>query len=848
MRQFFVALRMARRELRRGLSGFRIFLACLILGVASIAGVGSLSEALLEGLSRQGQQLLGGDLEVRLTQRELGKKERDWLAANGKVSMIAELRAMAIAQGRDARALVELKAVDFAYPLYGNADVSPREPLNELFANREGVFGAAADERLLAKLGMPNGGVVKIGNALFQLRARIRAEPDRVAGGFTLGPRVLISEFALRATGLVQPGSLIGFNYRVALPPGTATREGVRQWMERLNEAFPEAGWQVRDRWNAAPGVRRFIEQAGAFLILVGLTALIVGGVGIGSAVKAYLDRRRDDIATLKCIGASGRFIFFMFLTEVMVLAVIGVAVGVVLGAMLPIMAQVALARILPFEAQFDFYSAPVISAAAFGLVTALAFAIWPLARAMETSPAVMFRDLVAPQRSWPKLPYVVATVAAFASLAGLALLLTPNLRFAAGFAIGAVAAFVLLRATAWGMMWLARHVPRPRFMMARLALSNIYRPGAPTPAVILSLGLGLSLLSAIALSDANIRRVMSEEIPAEAPSFFMVDIQPDQAKPFEKLVRGSKGVTQFDMVPMIRGRIVKLKDTPADKAEVARDAKWALNGDRGITYGNPAGARDEVVEGAWWPADYKAGGQNPALVSFAADTARGLGVRVGDTITVNILGRDITLKIANLRNVDFTSARMNFIMIVSPGVLESAPHAHLATARVGRDQEENLERAVTNQFPNVSIVRVREALETANDLVQQLAGGIRAASFVTLLTGLLVLAGALAAGHRHRLFDAVVLKVMGATKGQVMTTYLIEFAALGAGAGFVAAIVGMTAAWAVSRFLMESPFEPSMPTLVAVVVGGAVAAMALGIAATWTALSTPAARTLRTA
>jgi putative ABC transport system permease protein len=301
-------------------------------------------------------------------------------------------------------------------------------------------------------------------------------------------------------------------------------------------------------------------------------------------------------------------------------------------------------------------------------------------------------------------------------------------------------------------------------------------------------------------------------------------------------------------MVPMIRGRIVKIKDVPAEKAVVARDAKWALNGDRGITYGNPPGARDTVVDGQWWPATYKVDDTHPALVSFAADLAKGMGLKVGDSITLNILGREIPLTIANLRNVDFTNARMNFIMIVSPGVLETAPHAHLATARVDRASEDELERLVTNKFSNISIVRVREALETANDLIQQLAGGIRAASFVTLLTGLLVLAGALAAGHRHRLFDAVVLKVMGATKGQVMTTYLIEFAVLGAGAGFVAAIVGTVAAWAIATFLLDITFVPLMSTLVAVVVGGAVTAMALGIAATWTALSTPAARTLRTA
>lgn len=839
-----VALRLARRELRQGLSGFRIFLACLILGVASIAGVGSLSEALLEGLSRQGRELLGGDVELRLTQREMDKKERAWLEARGKVSMTAEVRAMAIAQGRDARALIELKAVDYRYPLYGIADVSPRQPLKELFANREGLFGAAVDERLLAKLGVPQGAVVKINNALFELRAILKQEPDRVTGGFTLGPRVLISEFALRATGLIQPGSLINFNYRVALPPESDSRKDVADWIAAANKAFPKAGWQPRDRWNAAPGVRRFIQQVTAFLTLVGLTALVVGGVGVGSAVKTYLDRRRDDIATLKCIGASGRFIFFMFLAEVMALALIGVAGGLVLGALIPFAAQLALSGVLPFKAEFGIYAQPMLSAAAFGLVTAAAFAIWPLARAQEISPAVMFRDLVAPSRRWPHWFYIGVTGLAFGALAALAIVLSSNLELAGGFAVGAIAAFVLLRATGWGLMWLARNLPRPRIMMARLALSNIYRPGAPTPAVILSLGLGLTLLTTIALVDSNIRRIMREEVPAEAPSFFLVDIQTSQVKPLEKLLNGEKGVSSVDIVPMVRGRIVKVKDVPSEKAVVAREAKWALNGDRGLTYGNPPGARDQVVEGKWWPTNYK----GPALVSFAADLAKGMALKVGDMITVNILGRDIPMTIANLRRVDFANARMNFIMVVSPGVLETAPHAHLATARVVPEREDEVERAVTNAFPNISVVRVREALETANGLLQQLAAGIRAASFVTLLTGLLVLAGALAAGHRHRLFDAVVLKVLGATKGQVMTTYLIEFAVLGAGAGFVAAIAGMIAAWAVAAFVMESTFMPSMGTLAAVIIGGAIAAMALGIGATWTALSTPAARTLRTA
>jgi putative ABC transport system permease protein len=306
IRQANVAITLARRELRQGLSGFRIFLACLTLGVASIATVGSLSSALIEGLSVEGQRLLGGDIEVRLVHREMDSKEIKWLRDQGQVSMVADTRTEAISLDGNARSSIELKAVDRFYPLYGKADASPREPLTELFANREGVFGAAVEQRLLKKMGLKEGDIVKIGDAKFMLRAVIVQEPDRIAGGFSTGPRVLISEFAFRATGLIRPGSLINFSYRVALPQEITSREGVTNFVKYVKDTYPDSDWQVRDRWNAALGVRRFIEQVGAFLTLIGLTALVVGGVGVASAVKAYLDRRRDDIATLKCIGASG--------------------------------------------------------------------------------------------------------------------------------------------------------------------------------------------------------------------------------------------------------------------------------------------------------------------------------------------------------------------------------------------------------------------------------------------------------------------------------------------------------------------------------------------------------------
>jgi putative ABC transport system permease protein len=756
--------------------------------------------------------------------------------------MTAELRAMASVQGKDARALVEVKAVDAPrYPLYGTADVSPRQPLHEAFANRQGLFGAVVDQSLLTRLGVAEGSVIKIGNTLFDIRAVLRREPDRVAGGFTLGPRVMISDFALRATGLVQPGSLINFNYRLALPPGKDGRKEVAALVRAADAAIPGVG--KRDRWNAAPGVRRVIEQVSAFLILVGLTALVVGGVGVANAVRTYLDRRRDDIATLKCLGASGRFIFVMFLTEIMTLAVFGVAMGLALGVMLPFAVDWFLGDLIPFNADFDFYWRPIVSAASFGILTTFAFAIWPLARAREISPAGMFRMLVAPQRRWPRFFYIFLTALAFAALVGLGMLLSPNyLRLAGGFAAGAGLTFALLSVTAFVLMRMARRM-RPQNTMTRLALANIHRPGAPTPAVILSLGLGLTLLAAIAVVDNNLRHRMADEIPKESPSHFFVDVQTAQVPAFTKVLQGVRGVSDIEIVPMLRGRIVKLNGKPSDKVRVAPEMRSWLSGDRGITYGNPPGARSSVVKGDWWPADYK----GAPLVSFSQRLAEGMGLEIGDSLTVNILGREFTFRIANLRQVDFSNARMNFIMVVSPGVLEGAPHAHLATARVPPAQDDAVIKAIVDQFPNVSVIPVREVLATAGMVIDQIAAGVRAASLVTLITGLLVLAGAIAAGHRFRLYDAVVMKVLGATRRQVLTTYLIEFAFLGATAGLVAAIAGSIAAWAVAAYVMEINFILDPVTLLMIIVGGAFTAMLLGIGSTWGALRAPAASTLRT-
>lgn len=842
-----LAARLARRELRGGIKGFRVFIACLALGVAAIAGVGSVSAALTRGLAEGGQDILGGDVSIRLIHREASAEERAYLGERAAVSGSAEMRGMARNAAADAargQTLVELKAVDDAYPLYGAMELSPAIPFDEAIAIRGGVPGLVVEPNLLSRLGVAVGDHVRIGDTDFELRATIIREPDRVSDGFALGPRAMISWEALSGTGLVQPGSLIQYHYRIRLPDAARSNADISAWVADLDARFPDAGWRVTDRSDSAPGVRRFVERVALFLSLVGLTALVVGGVGVANAVKSYLDGKRATIAIFKCLGAPGALIFRLYLLQVMALAMVGVAIGLVIGGAAPFIVDAVAGDMIPIPAELGLYGGPLLLAAAYGGLTALAFAIWPLARAREVPATSLFRDLVAPLRRFPRPVYVAATAAALALLAGLAIALAEERLFALWFVMGASGVFIVLWAAAQGIMALAARAPRVRSPELRLALANIHRPGAPTSAVVLSLGLGLTLLVTVSLINGNLTGEIAGDLPDRAPAFFFVDVQPDQIDALESLVTSRDDVSGFNRVPMLRGKIASVNGVPSEELTVAQEAQWALRGDRGITYSAALPEGSKLVRGTWWPEDYA----GPPLVSFSEELAQGFGVGVGDRIAINVLGREIEAKIANTRLIEWTNLGINFVLVFSPGLLSAAPHTVLATVEMngGPLAEEALERDVTSEFPNITSVRVREALEAVNSLLENFAMAVRATGAVTLAAGVLVLAGAMAAGFHSRVRDAVVLKVLGATRARILGVYIREYAALGLATALVAGLAGTVAAWVVITMLMELPWRFLPGTLALTILLATLVTVGLGLMGTWRALSVPSAPVLR--
>ena len=839
-----LALRFAWRELRGGLRGFGVFVACIALGVMAIAGVGSVAKSLSDGLSSAGRVILGGDLAFSLVQREASGEEKAFLGAHGVVSAVATLPTMA--RTSDGRAvLVELKAVDGAYPLFGAVATNPALPLSALFARQNDAVGAAVDPALLTRLDLKLGDHITIGSAAIELRGVLTAEPDKLAGGIGFGPRVLISEEALRASGLLQPGSIVRWQYRL-LSDSNASDGAVAAVEKEARSSLPNAGWEIRTRSKASPQLERNVERFSQYLTLVALTALLVGGVGVANAVASHLARKRDSIATMKALGATGAGVFAVYCTQIVLVALFATLLGALLGAALPFVIAKAFGSLIPLPVEPSLYPSTLVISIGYGLLTALAFSLWPLGRAHDISVSMLFRDQIAAERRWPRRRYVIATVAIVAALAALAIVFTYDHRLAAMFIASAAAIFVALRLVATLVMDVARRLPRPRSTPLRLAIANISRPGALTPSVVLSLGLGLCLLVTLIEIDGNLHRQFAAGLPEKAPSFFFLDIPSADADRFDSAVRAEAPRSRLERVPMLRGRIVAANGIKAEDLKPGEGSAWVLRGDRGITYATTLPQGSRVVAGDWWATDYA----GEPLISLESKTAADLNLKVGDTLTVNVLGRNITARIANLRTVDWQNLGINFVLVFSPGAFAGAPHSDIATltfADGGTPAEETgLIKALAKAFPSVSAVRVKDALETVDHLIGNLLLGLRSASAVTLIAAALVLGGALAASQRFRIYDAIVLKTLGATRGRLIAAYALEYLLIGLATVLFGVAAGSLAAALVVTRVMEVPFV----FVTAQAAGAAGAALlitvALGLAGTLTALNRKPAAVLR--
>ena len=825
-----LALRLALRELRGGLSGLRLLAACLVLGVAALAGVGSLSAAITTGLSDRGQLILGGDIEARLTQRRADPGERAGLARLGTVSEVLRLRAMAGKPNADDRVLAELKAVDARYPLYGSFSLTNGAALTP--------GSIAVSSALAERLGLRARQGLSVGSSSFRIAGIIANEPDQAGEGFGFGPGAVIRLADLDATGLLAPGSLYRAHYRVKLPASVTPKAAAAI----LRHDFAQAGWQLQDRSDSAPGVRQFIDRLGQFLTLVGLTALVVAGVGVGNGVAAYLAAKANTIATLKSLGASTPLIFRSYLYQIGLVAVAAVVVGMALGAAVPWLVVTLAGDAIPVPPTLGIYPWPLAVAGAYGLLIALAFALWPLAQATALPAARLFRDKVEARR-WPGWRTVALVGGAAAATAALAVSQSTDRLFAAIFIASALGLLLLLAGLAQVIRLAAARWPRPKGTLARLALGNLHRPGAQTRQLVVALGLGLTLFATLSVIEGNLAGQIDAKLPKRAPSFFVIDIPTDALAQFTALVGTTAPGAGLRTVPSLRGPVTAVNGVPVAQLKHVSDAAWILRGDRGLSYAATFPENNKLTAGKWWPANYA----GPPLVSIDQDAATALGLHVGDTLTISVLGVDVTARIASLRKIDWSGLGFNFAILFAPGTLEAAPHTWMATVAMAPAQERGFSAAMTHQLPTASLVRVKDVLGQVGALLGQLSAAVRAAASVTVAAGIAVLIGALAASRQARLYDAVLLKVLGATRGQILRATLIEYGLL---AGIVAVLalgLGMAGGWYVVTQVLKLEWVVAWGPVLATVTIGASVTVLLGLAGSWGALSARPNAVLRT-
>jgi len=831
-------LRFAGRELRSGVKGFRIFLACLALGVAAIAAASSTAEAFRQGLASEAREILGGDIAVSVSQRRLQPIERRNLMRLGKASFAVASQAMAEAPNGERR-LVEVRGVDAAYPLAGRVAISGAPSLAAALAPRDGVWGAAVEQALLERLHMKLGDRFLVGNVPLRANAVLVEEPDRLSRGFALGPRVLTRPGAVEQGGFLQPGLPFGETVRIELHPNIAL-----EWAKMDVRRDMRGYFRLRDRNDAAPGVSEMIDQLEYFLGFIGLASLVAGGLGVFGAVTAYVDGRKPAIAALKALGAESSLIRNTYLAQIGLLAVLGVAAGLAVGALTPLVLGAAIQDKLPVPALFAVYPGPLLKAAAFGLLSAAAFSLAPLARARTTPPASLFRsDLTGRIRFGPEL---VGAVLAGGGLAAMAILTAPT-KLAAALMIGGVAAsFALLWAFGWGAAKLAGQLRGGTRGALRIALANLAGPHSAARTAAPAIGLGVALLAAVVLIQSSLLRQIAVVAPQTAPALVFTEIPGDRVQAFDAEIARAlgrrPGPDTYLRAPFISGRIAAIRGEPVEIEKVPPDVRWAFDNDVSLSAIGPQPPNPGIVEGRWWRADYS----GPPLVALSQAPARGMGIRIGDPITLSVLGREVVAKVAVIRRVDFGSFGASFPVVLTPDALEGATPRNVAIAKASKAEEQAIARALGRDFPEVNVISVREQLEAATELFDRVALAVRGAAAVALLAALLVLAGAIAARAQARTREAATLKVLGASRAQVLAAYVIEYGLVGLIAGAAGVGLGYAAAWPVVVKVFEAHWSVDWAG-VAALLGGACGLAAIGgILASFQALSQRPAPALR--
>lgn len=829
-----IALAIARRELRGAGSSLLFFWASLTLGVAAIAAVGLVNHAVTSSIDHDARILLGGDLEIENPSQPIAPAAIDSIRPpSGKMSLVVRVSSTAEAGGR--RVPIAIQAVDGAYPLLGSVALSPEMPLQRAIADD----GAVAEAAFAARLGLKLGQRFTIGTKTFTLRAFIERQPDGLAGLISIGPRVVLTTAALTQTGIVQPGAMISYDYRLTVPPGLS----VAQISADLKQRYPDASWRVRTSLDVQPGLARFTDQFATYLTLAGVTILLVGGIGIGLTVQSYLALRIKNIGILHCLGGSSAQIALAYAMQILFMALAGTLGGLALGIMVPAALLLLPQNSVPITFSYSLSLAPLLIAGCAGLLTTALFSVAPVVRALQATPASLFRGSTDTTGSaLPASVWIAASVSA-AMLALLIVLSVPRPLVAAIFIVAIIVTAFLLTILARLLVSLLSTLAGRGPLSFKIAVRTLTRQGNHTAGMIVALGAGLAVLTAVLLTERSLDAAIDAAVPQRAPSSVYIDIQPDQLAKFTAIVQATPGASIIQAVPQLRARIVRFNGKPPEEARIAENVRWTLKRDRGVSYSATQPPDAELVAGTWWPVDYS----GPPLVSMGAEYARGFGLKLGDTIGLNILGRVVEAKIANLRKeVDFTSGRLEFLFIMSPGLISAAPHTIVATVDAPKGTAPKLMAAVADALPNVTPISVAAMVRQVRDILDKLAIAVIVIASVTIISSLAVLAAAIGAARRRQHYQTVLLKVLGARRLEVMGILTFEHLLLGAVATVAGVLLGTAGSLVLVTYVLHVTWSFDPGAMAAVCLVALLVVTGVGLISTIRLLQQSAADVLR--
>lgn len=882
--------KMAWRETRAAWRHFIYFLVCIAVGVGALVGVSLFGTNVERAVTKEARGLLGGDLEIRLS-RPIGPKGQAVMDSLGDrriaTTHVSELVAMAAraeqsALSGQATQIVELKAVEPQYPFYGALRLEPSGNLTDLLRSDARwcpghmCFGVVVQESLLIRMGLAVGDRLKIGQGLFVITGVVRTEPDRIANAFSLGPRVLMSQEGLRTAELVKFGSRIRERYLLKIPPAMALEPLLYELRARLaSESARVSGYR-----DAQPQLKQFLEQLTRYLGLIGLTALFVGGLGVATSIHAFVREKLTTIAILKTVGADSATVISTYVLQALILGLAGSVMGLVIGILLQQALPWVIAELLASDLldQLGFATnvtsaslVPLGKGLALGLLSTLLFALWPLLTIRDIKPAMIFRRDVVPLASaespntmrwwmrWQTIDRIkgLTSIGIGLGLAMLSMWQAGSWKVGLLFMGAFVAAVLLLGGSASMVILLLKKWPRPESLTLRQALGNIVRPGSQAVSIMIAIGIGVMVVVTVSLVERSLLRQVGDNRPTNAPTFFFIDIQPDQTEEFIQLLHQRSGDFSPRLTPLVRSRLSALNGQPIkleamseeeEQKEKAlekdeRRKKWYLTREYVLTFLQDLPKDNEVVKGEWWKP-----GQvfTKPLVSIEEDAARQLGLTVGDTVELDIQGAAITGEVSSIRKVEWGNFSTNFYMIFSPGALDGAPLTYVATVRVAPSKEVALQQAVVASFPNVTAIDIGDVLDSFARVLDRLSLAIRAVALFCVVSGGLVMAAALAATRYRRLYESVILKALGATRGAIARSFAVEYALLGAVGGLLGCGLASALSWAVLATVFDLSWTLQSPVLVVGFVVTIALTVLVGFLSTYRILGQPPLSVLR--